>query len=251
MYTEEEITTHEVAERGIAPVTLLWRMKARGEIETIEETVVETPEEIDTNAMEGGTVTETRGGIEIVEMIAVTDRGTIEETEIETVAETTGETTEETTEGTEIETIEGMEGTGGTEMIEETETTVMTEETETVTIETIEMIAMTEEKERSAGREKTEKIGRTEEEAEAQKKRKKEEKEEEKEEELDPNSEEYMMKQMGLTTGFGSTKGKHVESNEIGTEGARVNSARVYRQYMNRRGGFNRPLDNEPKKRKV
>ncbi|KEI38089.1 uncharacterized protein L969DRAFT_18874 [Mixia osmundae IAM 14324] len=42
--------------------------------------------------------------------------------------------------------------------------------------------------------------------------------------------------------GFGTTKGHHVAgNNDIGT--ADVKKERVYRQYMNRRGGFNRPLD--------
>jgi len=52
--------------------------------------------------------------------------------------------------------------------------------------------------------------------------------------------EESMMGMMGLT-GFGSTKGKHVEGNQEGT--ANVKKMRTWRQYMNRRGGFNRPLD--------
>jgi U4/U6.U5 tri-snRNP-associated protein 3 len=52
-----------------------------------------------------------------------------------------------------------------------------------------------------------------------------------------------MMAMMGFPTGFDSTKGKKVEGNDVGTSGARVAAKRNYRQYMNRRGGFNRPLD--------
>ncbi|KZT26262.1 hypothetical protein NEOLEDRAFT_244263 [Neolentinus lepideus HHB14362 ss-1] len=47
-----------------------------------------------------------------------------------------------------------------------------------------------------------------------------------------------MMTMMGLS-GFGSTK--RVEGNQEGT--ADVKKMRTWRQYMNRRGGFNRPLD--------
>ncbi|KAI0721035.1 hypothetical protein C8T65DRAFT_253946 [Cerioporus squamosus] len=49
-----------------------------------------------------------------------------------------------------------------------------------------------------------------------------------------------MMALMGLT-GFGTTKGKHVEGNQEGS--VDVKKQRTWRQYMNRRGGFNRPLD--------
>ncbi|KAL7425192.1 hypothetical protein Q5752_000880 [Cryptotrichosporon argae] len=41
--------------------------------------------------------------------------------------------------------------------------------------------------------------------------------------------------------GFGTTKNKTVEGNVEG--GANVHKQRTWRQYMNRRGGFNRPLD--------
>lgn len=41
--------------------------------------------------------------------------------------------------------------------------------------------------------------------------------------------------------GFGTTKGVEVEGNDAG--GAKVNQKRTWRQYMNRRGGFNRALD--------
>ncbi|KAL4265993.1 SNUT3 family protein [Pleurotus pulmonarius] len=49
-----------------------------------------------------------------------------------------------------------------------------------------------------------------------------------------------MMAMMGLS-GFGTTKGKQVEGNQEG--GADIKKIRTWRQYMNRRGGFNRPLD--------
>lgn len=49
-----------------------------------------------------------------------------------------------------------------------------------------------------------------------------------------------MMTAMGIA-GFGSTKGKPVEGNQEG--GVKIKKIRTWRQYMNRRGGFNRPLD--------
>ncbi|KAH0584361.1 hypothetical protein H2248_009901 [Termitomyces sp. 'cryptogamus'] len=49
-----------------------------------------------------------------------------------------------------------------------------------------------------------------------------------------------MMAAMGLS-GFGSTKGKSVEGNQDGA--VFLKKQRTWRQYMNRRGGFNRPLD--------
>ncbi|CAA9994762.1 unnamed protein product [Nesidiocoris tenuis] len=52
--------------------------------------------------------------------------------------------------------------------------------------------------------------------------------------------EQEMMKLMGFC-GFDSTKGKKVETNEVGA--VHVILKRKYRQYMNRKGGFNRPLD--------
>ncbi|KAG3231778.1 hypothetical protein PI124_g23129 [Phytophthora idaei] len=58
-------------------------------------------------------------------------------------------------------------------------------------------------------------------------------------------SEEEQMKLLLGIGGFDSTKGKAVEENlksaAVGT--ARRETKREYRQYMNRRGGFNRPLD--------
>lgn len=52
--------------------------------------------------------------------------------------------------------------------------------------------------------------------------------------------EQEMMKMMGFCT-FDTTKGKKVDGNEVGD--VHVILKRKYRQYMNRKGGFNRPLD--------
>ena len=52
-----------------------------------------------------------------------------------------------------------------------------------------------------------------------------------------------MMKMMGIPVGFDSTKGKHVPDADV--SGVRVVTKRQPRQYMNRRGGFNRPLPPE------
>lgn len=48
------------------------------------------------------------------------------------------------------------------------------------------------------------------------------------------------MKSLGFA-GFDSTKNKKVEGNVDGM--VKINKPRKYRQYMNRKGGFNRPLD--------
>lgn len=52
--------------------------------------------------------------------------------------------------------------------------------------------------------------------------------------------EEAMLAMMGMGS-FGTTKGKKVEGNQEGT--VSIKKVRTWRQYMNRRGGFNRPLD--------
>ncbi|XP_014257153.1 U4/U6.U5 small nuclear ribonucleoprotein 27 kDa protein [Cimex lectularius] len=52
--------------------------------------------------------------------------------------------------------------------------------------------------------------------------------------------EQEMMKLMGFC-GFDTTKGRKVDNNEVGS--VHVILKRKYRQYMNRKGGFNRPLD--------
>jgi len=57
----------------------------------------------------------------------------------------------------------------------------------------------------------------------------------------DLQSEIALLKMMGLPVGFNTSKGKHVEGNDWGA--VKVKSQRVYRQYMNRKGGFNRKLD--------
>ncbi|KAF7338408.1 SNRNP27 domain-containing protein [Mycena venus] len=59
-------------------------------------------------------------------------------------------------------------------------------------------------------------------------------------EEMEMDDEAGMMAMMGLN-GFGTTKGKHIEGNQEGA--VSVKKQRTWRQYMNRRGGFNRPLD--------
>lgn len=52
--------------------------------------------------------------------------------------------------------------------------------------------------------------------------------------------EEQMRIMMGFS-GFDTTKGKKVEGADVGA--VNIKKRRQYRQYMNRRGGFNRPLD--------
>lgn len=52
--------------------------------------------------------------------------------------------------------------------------------------------------------------------------------------------EQEMMRIMGFCD-FDTTKGKKVEGNDVGA--VHVILKRKYRQYMNRKGGFNRPLD--------
>ena len=57
------------------------------------------------------------------------------------------------------------------------------------------------------------------------------------------NEEEEMMKMMGFT-GFDTSKGKATSTNRTQTTSASFKpEPRKYRQYMNRKGGFNRPLD--------
>ncbi|RKP25031.1 hypothetical protein SYNPS1DRAFT_16248 [Syncephalis pseudoplumigaleata] len=54
------------------------------------------------------------------------------------------------------------------------------------------------------------------------------------------DDESAMMAMLGFS-GFTTTKGTHVPGTDV--SGADVRKPRTYRQYMNRRGGFNRPLD--------
>ncbi len=60
----------------------------------------------------------------------------------------------------------------------------------------------------------------------------------------DEEEEEQMRIMMGFD-GFGTTKGKVVADNQHGAArgAASKNKGRKYRQYMNRKGGFNKPLD--------
>ena len=52
-----------------------------------------------------------------------------------------------------------------------------------------------------------------------------------------------MMAAMGIPLAFDSTAGKEVKDPRCKVEGVRKKEQRKYRQYMNRRGGFNRPLE--------
>ena len=64
-------------------------------------------------------------------------------------------------------------------------------------------------------------------------------------EELEGLDEEEQMRRLLGIDGFGSTKGQAVEDNQTSAArgGAAKNKARKYRQYMNRKNGFNRPLE--------
>ena len=59
------------------------------------------------------------------------------------------------------------------------------------------------------------------------------------------DEDEQMQRLLGFSGGFATTKGTEVEDNtKSAARGASgKNKARKYRQYMNRKGGFNRPLD--------
>lgn len=54
-----------------------------------------------------------------------------------------------------------------------------------------------------------------------------------------------MMTMMGIPFGFDSTQGKHVEDEASNAGAVKAKEKRRARQYMNRRGGFNRPLPAE------
>jgi U4/U6.U5 tri-snRNP-associated protein 3 len=56
----------------------------------------------------------------------------------------------------------------------------------------------------------------------------------------DDMDDEARMRALGLPCGFDTTQGKEVKDGNVA--GVRVASKRQFRQYMNRRGGFNRPL---------
>ena len=51
-----------------------------------------------------------------------------------------------------------------------------------------------------------------------------------------------MIQMMGFS-GFDTTKGKDHKDGSVKAHAASTQVKRKYRQYMNRRGGFNRPLD--------
>lgn len=54
-----------------------------------------------------------------------------------------------------------------------------------------------------------------------------------------------MMQAMGIPFTFDTTQGRHVEDDSVNASGIKIKSKRTARQYMNRRGGFNRPLPAE------
>jgi len=56
-------------------------------------------------------------------------------------------------------------------------------------------------------------------------------------------SEAELMAAMGIPTAFDTTQGKDVGDPRTKLEAVRKKEVRKYRQYMNRRGGFNRPLE--------
>lgn len=60
-----------------------------------------------------------------------------------------------------------------------------------------------------------------------------------------------MMQAMGIPYSFDSTQGKHVDDERANTGAVKVASTRRARQFMNRRGGFNRPLPPERTGEKV
>ena len=54
-----------------------------------------------------------------------------------------------------------------------------------------------------------------------------------------------VMMAMGIPFGFDTTNGKHVEEEAANAGAVKAKKTRRARQYMNRRGGFNRPLPAE------
>jgi U4/U6.U5 tri-snRNP-associated protein 3 len=54
-----------------------------------------------------------------------------------------------------------------------------------------------------------------------------------------------MMMAMGIPFGFETTQGKHIEDTGANLGAVKTKTTRHARQYMNRRGGFNRPLPAE------
>lgn len=57
------------------------------------------------------------------------------------------------------------------------------------------------------------------------------------------DEDENLMKKLGIPTGFTTTKGKYVV--DANHSAVKLTTKRTPRQYMNRRGGFNRPLPAE------
>lgn len=51
--------------------------------------------------------------------------------------------------------------------------------------------------------------------------------------------------------GFDTSQGKHVEDESANAGAIKVKTTRTARQYMNRKGGFNRPLPAEKSGQKV
>lgn len=60
-----------------------------------------------------------------------------------------------------------------------------------------------------------------------------------------------MMAAMGIPFGFDSTNGKEVDDERANAGAVKAKQTRQARQYMNRRGGFNRPLPAEKTGEKV
>ena len=54
-----------------------------------------------------------------------------------------------------------------------------------------------------------------------------------------------MMRMMGIPFIFDTTQGKHVDDEAANAGAVKAKEKRRARQYMNRRGGFNRPLPAE------
>ena len=64
------------------------------------------------------------------------------------------------------------------------------------------------------------------------------------EENGEEDEEAMMMRMMGFS-GFNTTQGQHVDDEFSNASAVQKNTKRQARQYMNRKGGFNRPLPAE------
>ena len=60
---------------------------------------------------------------------------------------------------------------------------------------------------------------------------------------VDEEAEKQMMAAMGFPVAFDTTHEKEVNDPRCKMEAVKKKDPRKYRQYMNRRGGFNRPLE--------